>query len=135
MPPGARGGGRGKFFFLPKFLLFFFRSPCKNLKPYVAWKCLKSFRWWWVGGCLRVTLVFCFGPKPKFCSFDLDLDQDDQKKGALNNLVEKYSNIWCYLSNIWMFSIFVLLFDPNSTDQYIGICIHIHICCPIQYSP
>ena len=26
----------------------------------------------------KVTLVFCFGPKPKFCSFDLDLDQAEQ---------------------------------------------------------
>ena len=30
------------------------------------------------GGGLKVTLVFCFGPKPKFCSFDLDLDQAEQ---------------------------------------------------------
>ena len=27
----------------------------------------------------QVTLVFCFGPKPKFCSFDLDLDQAELK--------------------------------------------------------
>ena len=27
----------------------------------------------------KVTLVFCFGPKPKFYSFDLDLDQAEQK--------------------------------------------------------
>ena len=26
----------------------------------------------------QVTLVFCFGPNPKFCSFDLDLDQAEQ---------------------------------------------------------
>ena len=25
-----------------------------------------------------MTLLFCFGPKPKFCSFDLDLDQAEQ---------------------------------------------------------
>ena len=31
-----------------------------------------------VGGGLKVTLVFCFGPKPNFCSFDLDLDQAEQ---------------------------------------------------------
>ena len=30
------------------------------------------------GGGLKVTLVFCFGPKPKFCSLDLDLDQAEQ---------------------------------------------------------
>ena len=30
-----------------------------------------------VGG-LKVTLVFCFGPKPKFGSIDLDLDQAEQ---------------------------------------------------------
>jgi hypothetical protein len=30
------------------------------------------------GGGLKVTLVFCFGQKPKFCSFDLDLDQAEQ---------------------------------------------------------
>ena len=39
--------------------------------------------WWWVvgggGGGSKVNLVFCFGPKPKFCSFDLDLDQAEQK--------------------------------------------------------
>ena len=29
-----------------------------------------------VGG-FQVTLVFCFGLKPKFCSFDLDLDQPE----------------------------------------------------------
>ena len=29
---------------------------------------------WW----LKVSLVFIFGPKPKFCSFDLDLDQAEQ---------------------------------------------------------
>ena len=28
------------------------------------------------GGGLKVTLVFCLGPKPKFCS--LDLDQTEQ---------------------------------------------------------
>ena len=33
---------------------------------------------WMVGGGLKATLVFCFGPKPKFCSFDLDLDQAEQ---------------------------------------------------------
>jgi hypothetical protein len=27
--------------------------------------------------------VFSFGPKPKFCSFDLDLDQAEQKHGFL----------------------------------------------------
>ena len=32
-----------------------------------------------VGG-LKVTLVFCFGPNPKFCSFHLDLDQAEQFK-------------------------------------------------------
>ena len=31
------------------------------------------------GGWSKVTLVFCFGPKPKFCSFDLDLDQAEQQ--------------------------------------------------------
>jgi hypothetical protein len=30
-----------------------------------------------VGGS-KVTLLFCFGPKQKFCSFDLDLDQAEQ---------------------------------------------------------
>jgi hypothetical protein len=30
-----------------------------------------------VGGS-KVTLVFCFGPELKFCSFDLDLDQTEQ---------------------------------------------------------
>ena len=32
-PQGAMGGGGVKFF-LPKFLLFFFRSPCKIWEPY-----------------------------------------------------------------------------------------------------
>ena len=36
------------------------------------------------GGGLKVTLVFCFGPKPKFCSFDLDLDQAEQKTKGRN---------------------------------------------------
>ena len=36
-----------------------------------------------MGGCLRVTLVFCFGPKPKFCSLDLDLDQAEQNQDDL----------------------------------------------------
>ena len=35
------------------------------------------------GGGLQVTLVFCFGPKPKFCSFDLDLDQAEQQLAFL----------------------------------------------------
>ena len=26
----------------------------------------------------KMTLVFCFGSKPKLCSFDLDLDQAEQ---------------------------------------------------------
>ena len=32
-----------------------------------------------VGGGYKVTLVFCFCPKPKVCTFDLDLDQAEQK--------------------------------------------------------
>ena len=32
-PQGARGWG-SELIFLPEFLLFLFRSPCKNLKPY-----------------------------------------------------------------------------------------------------
>jgi hypothetical protein len=34
-----------------------------------------------VGGCggVNVTLVFCFGLKPKFCPFYFDLDQAGQK--------------------------------------------------------
>ena len=30
------------------------------------------------GGWSKVTLVFCFDPKPKFSSFDLDFDQAEQ---------------------------------------------------------
>ena len=30
------------------------------------------------GGGVKVILVFCFGPKLKFHSFDLDLDQAEQ---------------------------------------------------------
>ena len=42
--------------------------------------CLKrdNIKIYVVGGGLKVTLVFCFCPKPKFCSFDLDLDQAEQ---------------------------------------------------------
>ena len=29
-------------------------------------------------GGFQVTLVFCFGPKLKCCSFDMDLDQPEQ---------------------------------------------------------
>ena len=32
------------------------------------------------GGWSKVTLVFCFGPKPKLVFFDLDLDQAEQLK-------------------------------------------------------
>ena len=32
--PRGPGGGPGSNFFLPKFLLFFFRSPCKIWEPY-----------------------------------------------------------------------------------------------------
>ena len=32
-PPGGQGGGGVKFFFTQIFIIFF-RSPCKNLKPY-----------------------------------------------------------------------------------------------------
>jgi hypothetical protein len=28
------GGGDPNLIFFPEFLLFFFRGPCKNLKPY-----------------------------------------------------------------------------------------------------
>ena len=31
-----------------------------------------------MGSGLKVTLLFYFGPKPKFCSFDFDLDQAEQ---------------------------------------------------------
>jgi hypothetical protein len=33
---------------------------------------------WCRCGGLKVTLVFYFGPKPKFCSFYFDLDQAEQ---------------------------------------------------------
>ena len=32
---------------------------------------------------LQVTLLFCFRPNPKFCSFDLDLDQAEQIKVSM----------------------------------------------------
>ena len=31
-------------------------------------------------GGLKATLVFCFGPRTKFCSFELDLDQAEQNR-------------------------------------------------------
>ena len=37
------------------------------------------------GGGSKVTLVSCFGPKPKLCSFDLDLDQAEQKEASLKD--------------------------------------------------
>ena len=30
------------------------------------------------GGWSKVSFVFCLGPKPTFCSFDLDLDHSEQ---------------------------------------------------------
>ena len=42
-----------------------------------------------------VTLVFCFGPTPKFCSFDLDLAQAEQK-----SVVWIYS-VACIQRYIW----------------------------------
>ena len=62
------------------------------------------------GGGLKVPLVFCFGPKPKFCSFDLDLDQAEQ---YLNGLVRKsflYPNsifVCAYYCQIVIFAIYV----------------------------
>ena len=38
-----------------------------------------------MGGGLKVTLVICFGPKPKFCSFDLDLNQAEQNGISLDH--------------------------------------------------
>ena len=35
------------------------------------------------GGGLKVIMVFIFGPNPKFCSFDLDLDQAEQYLPAI----------------------------------------------------
>ena len=37
------------------------------------------------GGGLKVTLVFCFGPKQKFCSVDLDLNKAEQKYSYVIN--------------------------------------------------
>jgi X-X-X-Leu-X-X-Gly heptad repeat protein len=34
LPPRGPGGGGPNFIFFPEFLLFLFRSPCKNLKSY-----------------------------------------------------------------------------------------------------
>ena len=36
------------------------------------------------GGWSKVTLVFSFGPKLTFCSFDLDLDQAEQYLPAIS---------------------------------------------------
>ena len=50
---------------------------------------------------LKVTLVFCFGPKPKFCSFNLDLDQAEiyytpRLPRVVSQAVEAYfSNVSC----------------------------------------
>ena len=41
-----------------------------------------------MSGCFKVTLGFCFGPKPKFCSFDLDLDQAEQFVWAVVKLTQ-----------------------------------------------
>ena len=45
-----------------------------------------------LGGCLKVTLVFCFGPKPTFCSFDLDLDQAEQQTNN-NNVDDSFKSM------------------------------------------
>jgi hypothetical protein len=42
------GGGRGvgaNFILFSEFLLFFFRGPCKNLKPYDNPFCGFEYRW------------------------------------------------------------------------------------------
>ena len=41
------------------------------------------------GGGSKVTLVSCFGPIPKLCSFDLDLDQAEQKEASLKDEDDK----------------------------------------------
>ena len=49
-----------------------------------------------VGG-LNVTLVFCFGPKLKFCSFDLDLDQAEQK---MKTSADAQQRLWPHSSMV-----------------------------------
>ena len=59
-----------------------------------------------VGGGLKMTLVFCFGPKPKFSSFDLDLDQVEQLKAAFNTdfIYVKKKRENRQFHNIWLVS-------------------------------
>ena len=45
------------------------------------------------GGGSKVTLVFCFGPKPKLCSLDLDLDQAEQKVGNKLRLATNFKRL------------------------------------------
>ena len=40
----------------------------------------------------KVTLVFCFGPKPKFRSSDLDLDQAEQQYTGSENKLDGKKN-------------------------------------------
>ena len=51
------------------------------------------------GGGSKVTLVFCFRPKPKFCSFDLDLDQAEQKCRVMNVWLDRYIGLPTYLAD------------------------------------
>ena len=48
----------------------------------------------------KAGIVFCFGPKPKFCSFHLDFDQAEQKLGSdpiFRVLRGFWPGFWCIL--------------------------------------
>ena len=62
--------------------------------------------------------MFCFGPKPKFCSLDLDLDQAEQQENSILTEVGSFLNFldpetdimgerYLYLINFLLLSVLV----------------------------
>ena len=99
--------------------------PYKNAGFYLPWNLIKSFRWWWVGGWSKVTLLCCFGPKPKFCSFDLDLDQAEQFQLLQVALfLQKYSGRLPF-SKIFRLSSILMRLRSSSIRKITGVVFHL----------